>query len=273
MDLTLLNPATTYYGVLAVLLLLMLREWRRHPARFDGRDTRNNLLMFGGYLLVGGFWLPVLLGIYHLVWQYRLFDFGPYWLVPSTWQFWALWGALLVLEDFTFYWFHRASHRWGLFWASHVTHHSSPQFNFSTALRQSWVPFHTFVFWLPLPLLGFDPLMVITMQLLNLAWQAFLHTTAAPWPRPWRGLLNSPAYHRVHHASNPHLVDRNFGGILIVWDRLFGTFAEATPDIRFGVVPPQPQDSLLRLELGGWQEFLGGLRRRAGRDIKGEVEP
>lgn len=259
------NPDTVYLAGVAVLLLVMLREWRRFPARFDGRDTRNNLLMYVGYLAVLAIWTPVLYAIYRFGWDHRLLDFGPWWMDPTSWQFWASWGALFLLEDFSFYWFHRCSHRIGFWWASHVTHHSSPYFNFSTALRQSWIPFHTFVFWLPLCFMGFDPLMVMTMQVISLAYQAFLHTTRAPLAPWFEAVFNTPTHHRVHHASNPQVIDRNFGGVLIVWDRLFGTFAEPCEDLRFGVNPRVARQDPLWLELHGWIDLLRSVRWRTPR--------
>lgn len=258
------SPDAIYYGGLVVLLLLLAREWWRYPARYDLRDSLTNALMYAGYVIVGALWLGTLWAIYRWAWDHRLFDLGPYWLDPTHGRFWASWLALLVLEDFCFYWFHRASHRLPLFWASHVTHHSSPYFNFSTALRQSWIPFHTFVFWLPLPFLGFDPLMVITMQLANLFFQALQHTTYEGLPRWWTYLFNAPQHHRVHHACNPELVDRNFAGIFIVWDRLFGTYAEAAQargPVRFGIEPPPASTRLLWLQVHGWVDWLRGLRR------------
>ena len=131
------TPDTTYVGGLAVLLLLLAIEHVRYPARFALRDTLTNLFLYAGYVVVGALWLGMLYAIYRWAWDHRLFDLGPYWLDPAHPRFWMTWGALLVLEDLCFYWFHRASHRWPLYWASHVTHHSSPFFNYSTALRQS----------------------------------------------------------------------------------------------------------------------------------------
>ena len=144
-------------------------------------------------------------------------------------------------------------------------HHSSPFFNYSTALRQSWIPFHVFVFWLPLPFLGFDPLMVMTMTLANLFFQSLQHTTFTGLPRWYTYIFNAPEHHRVHHASNPELVDRNFGGIFIVWDRLFGTFAresDAREPIRFGIEPMPSSFNPFWLEIHGWVDFLSHLRAR-----------
>lgn len=267
-----LTPDAVYLAGLAVLLTLLAAEWRAHPERFRLRDSVNNGVMYLGYLVVGALWLLPLYGLYRYAWDHRMFDFGPWWMDPSSWQFWASWGALLLLEDFCFYWFHRMSHRLPVFWASHVTHHSSPHFNFSTALRQSWIPFHTFVFWLPLPWLGFDPLMVITMQLTNLFFQALQHTTFDGLPRWYTFVFNAPEHHRVHHACNPELVDRNFAGIFIVWDRLFGTFAtagQASAPVRFGVEPSPPQGNVLWLEFHGWLDWLRRMLARTGKRGEG----
>lgn len=260
-----LTAESVYYAGLALLLVLLALEWLRHPARYDFRDALTNGFLYAGYLVVGALWVATLYAIYRALWDHRIFDLGPWWLDPTAWQFWASWGALLVLEDFCFYWFHRASHALPLFWASHVTHHSSPYFNFSTALRQSWIPFHTFVFWLPLPLLGFDPLMVITMQLANLFFQALQHTTFDRLPRWYTFVFNAPQHHRVHHACNPELVDRNFAGIFILWDRLFGTFAaaeQAHGPVRFGIDPPPASFNPLWLECHGWVDWFRRLPAR-----------
>ena len=254
-----MTPDHTYYGGLLLLALLILLEWWRHPTRYRAGDTTTNLAMYAGYLLIGLVWLDILFRIYYSVWQYRLFDFGPWWLDPASGRFWVLWGALFVLEDFCFYWFHRGSHKLAFFWAAHVTHHSSNLFNLSTALRQSWFPFITFFFWLPLPLIGFDPLMVITMQLINLAYQAFLHSETDPWPRSFGRLFNTPTHHRIHHASNADIVDRNFGGTLIIWDRLFGTFASTDQTIQYGVRPAPGRRNPLWLQIHGWVELARRL--------------
>jgi sterol desaturase/sphingolipid hydroxylase (fatty acid hydroxylase superfamily) len=268
-----LTPNVIYFAGLAVLLSLLLAERWRHPQRFNHADTLTNAAMYAGYVVVGALWAGTLYALYRLAWDHRLFDLGPWWLAPSSWQFWACWGALLVLEDFCFYWFHRSSHALPVFWASHVTHHSSPYFNFSTALRQSWIPFHTFVFWMPLPLLGFDPLMVITMQLSNLFFQSLQHTTFNNLPRWYTFVFNAPQHHRVHHACNPELVDRNFAGIFILWDRLFGTFAkaeDARDPVRFGIESPPASANLLWLEVHGWFEWFRQLAVRFSRRGAGQ---
>jgi len=142
-------------------------------------------------------------------------------------QWWA-WLLLFLLDDFCYYAFHRSNHEWRLFWAGHVNHHSSRHLNLATALRQGVgerIP--KYLYWLPLPLLGFDVAMILTMISLNLFYQFWIHLPAVPklWA-PIEFLFNTPSHHRVHHASNPCYLDRNHGGVLIIWDRLFGTFAQ-----------------------------------------------
>jgi len=140
-------------------------------------------------------------------------------------QWWA-WVVLFFLDDLCYYLFHRSNHECRLLWAGHVNHHSARHMNFATALRQGVferVP--KYVVWLPLPLLGFDVAMVLTMISLNLFYQFWIHTPAIKrLPAAVEWVFNTPSHHRVHHASNPLYLDRNHGGVLIVWDRLFGTF-------------------------------------------------
>lgn len=142
-------------------------------------------------------------------------------------QWWA-WILLFFLDDFAYYWFHRLNHEVRLFWAGHVPHHSSVHLNLGTALRQGvGERIHKFFFWLPLPLLGFDPLMIFTMISLNLLYQFFVHTELVHRLPSWyEAVFNTPSHHRVHHASNIRYLDCNHAGVLIVWDKIFGTFSE-----------------------------------------------
>src|SRR5262249_38603233 len=124
-----------------------------------------------------------------------------------------------------YYVFHRSSHECRFFWASHVVHHSSQRYNLGTALRQTWTGgFISFVFWLWLPLVGFPPMMVLTMQAISLLYQFWIHTEVVRSLGPLEAVMNTPSHHRVHHASNPRYIDRNHAGTLIIWDRIFGSF-------------------------------------------------
>lgn len=146
-------------------------------------------------------------------------------------QWWA-WIALFFLDDFCYYWFHRANHQVRIFWAGHVPHHSSVKLNFGTALRQGiGERLHKYAFWLALPILGFDPLMIFTMVAANLVYQFWVHTElVGKLPAPIELIFNTPSHHRVHHASNLKYLDCNHAGVLIIWDRMFGTFVEESKD-------------------------------------------
>lgn len=141
-------------------------------------------------------------------------------------QWWA-WALLFFLEDLSFYWFHRSNHEVRLFWAGHVNHHSSQFYNFGTALRQGvGERLHKYLFWLWLPLLGFDPLMIMIVIAISLFYQFWLHTKLVhKLPSAIEMVFNTPSHHRVHHGSNSRYLDRNHGGVLIIWDKLFGTFS------------------------------------------------
>jgi sterol desaturase/sphingolipid hydroxylase (fatty acid hydroxylase superfamily) len=157
---------------------------------------------------------------------YFLHEISPFRDIVER-QWWA-WLLLFFMDDFSYYWHHRSNHEVRLFWAGHVPHHSSEKYNYGTALRQGvGERLHKFPFWLWIPLLGFDPLMIFTMISLNLLYQFFVHTDLVyKLPKWFEFVFNTPSHHRVHHASNIRYLDCNHAGVLILWDRLFGTFSE-----------------------------------------------
>ncbi len=211
MDLT--RAAIPFF--LAMLALEAFVARREGRPVFEGRDTLASLATGVGSVFVGLAWGGTLLAIY-----YALYSITPLRVGHSP----LAWGAALLADDFCYYWFHRVHHEVRFFWAAHVTHHSSQRYNLATALRQSWSPMTTLPFYAPLPLLGFDPLMLITVHAINLLYQFWIHTELIDRLGPLEWVLNTPSHHRVHHATNPLYLDRNYAGILIIWDRMFGTF-------------------------------------------------
>lgn len=185
---------------------------------YETKDAFSSIAMGLGNVFLGFFSKTiVLISFYFIYDNFRIFT------IPITW-----WSFILIffIDDFAYYWFHRISHSCRLFWASHVVHHSSKQYNLSTALRQTWSGgFYTFVFWLGLPLLGFHPGMILLQMSISLIYQFWIHTeTINKMPTWFEAIMNTPSHHRVHHGSNPLYLDRNHAGILIIWDKLFGTF-------------------------------------------------
>jgi len=181
------------------------------------------------------------------------------------------WSAIALLSigvEFCYYWFHRASHRIRILWASHAVHHSTNAFNLSAAYRFGWVSrlIGTGAFYVPLIAIGFSPRAVFVTLSLNLLYQFWIHTDWVPRLGPLEWVLNTPSHHRVHHASNPEYLDKNYGGVLIVFDRLFGTFAaerEAVP-CRYGLVKPLLSNNPLWIVAHEWVALGRDLWRVQG---------
>lgn len=194
---------------------------------YAGKDSACSLAMGIGNVILGAVFKFWSLGVVVWAYQYRLFD------VPHVWWAWLL---LILFEDHCYYWFHRAHHEVRLFWAAHVNHHSSRHYNLSTALRQSWTtPLTGPLFWTPLAFIGFSPMMIAIAQVVSLLYQYWIHTELIGRLGVLEWVLNTPSHHRVHHGRNPQYLDTNYGGILIVWDRLYGTFEAEEEAVDFGL--------------------------------------
>ncbi|MFD0855650.1 sterol desaturase family protein [Actinomadura adrarensis] len=195
---------------------------------YELRDASTSIAMGLGNVVVNAGWKLVVLAAYAAA-----FLVAPFQLPadnPLTWV------ALFFADDLAYYWYHRTHHTVRVFWASHVVHHSSRYFNLSTALRQPWTPFSSMPYWLPLAFLGFPPWMILFQQSVSLLYQFFIHTERIDrmW-KPVELVMNTPSHHRVHHGSNQQYLDRNYGGILIIWDRLFRTFEPEGERVRYGL--------------------------------------
>lgn len=230
---TLPDPVTIAIpGFVLLVLAEMLLARRRDATRYCPRDTLTSLLLGLGSTVAGVLAGGAVFGLATWVHGFRLFDIGWAW-------YWFV--LAFVLDDLAYYVFHRSAHRVRLFWASHVVHHSSQHYNLSTALRQTWTGFFSlgFLFRLPLFLIGFPPAMVFFVAGLNLVYQFWIHTEAVGrMPRWFETVMNTPSHHRVHHAANARYLDRNYAGVFIVWDRLFGTFEREDEGerVRYGLV-------------------------------------
>jgi sterol desaturase/sphingolipid hydroxylase (fatty acid hydroxylase superfamily) len=149
------------------------------------------------------------------------------------------WVVLLFGVDLAYYAFHRASHRINFFWAAHVVHHQSEEYNLSVALRQSWFDEAiSWVFYLPLAICGFPAEMFLLMSTCNTLYQFWIHTRAVKRLGPLEWFMNTPSHHRVHHGTNPKYIDKNYAGVFIIWDRLFGTFQAEEEEPVYGIVKP-----------------------------------
>lgn len=250
-------------GMAPIFLALIGLEacyWRRRrPEIYSLPDTLSNAGLALMHQAAEAATAALVIGVYALVHRYRLFD-----IPASAWSI----AALFVAQDFLYYWFHRASHRIRWLWASHVTHHSSERLNLSTAFRQSltYPVSGMWLFWLPLAWLGFAPAHIIAVVAINLAFQFFVHTQAIGRLGWIECVFNTPSTHRVHHARNPKYIDRNFAGVLVIWDRLFGTYVEEDPQLpcEYGIVGPIRSHNPIRLTFHEWQAMFADARRAGG---------
>ena len=261
------DPVTlaTPFFILTVILEIVFARLGKLKAHYETRDTAVSLGMGLVSTLAG---LPVAgLSFAAAIWLYhhRLFN------IPMT-AVWA-WVLVFLLEDMTYYAFHRLSHERRIWWAAHVNHHSSQHYNLSTALRQTWTGglAGTWALWLPLSLLGFPPAMVAIQKGISLVYQYWIHTEAIRrMPRWFEAVFNTPSHHRVHHARNPRYLDRNYAGILIVWDRLFGSFQPELDEeaCRYGLVHNLGAFNIVRVAFHEWigivQDIVRAPRHTVG---------
>jgi len=246
---------------LIALLLECLYSYQQRKGWYNQRHTTASLSMLLASAIVDV--LPKLLAIWLML---QLEALSP--LADAIGRQWWAWMALFLLDDFTYYWFHRSNHECRLLWAGHVNHHSARYMNFATALRQGvGERLPKYFYWLPLPLLGFDVAMILAMISINLFYQFWVHTPAiARLPAPIEWFFNTPSHHRVHHASNPRYIDRNHGGVLIIWDRLFGTFQQELDDEApvFGLTKNLPNESPWTVLTHEYRALARDVRRASG---------
>ncbi len=259
----LLEPSTRVLIVATALGFMAMEYALGRLARRDTHDWRESGASFAialGQNAVRALEAGIVAIPFIFAYRHRLFDFSQTDPLALT--------GLFVASEFLYYWQHRASHRIRWMWATHAVHHSATRLNLTAAIRLGWTGniSGNFLFFLPLALLGFHPAAIVAMLGTNLLYQFFIHTELAPRLGPLEWILNTPRHHRVHHASNEACLDKNFGGVLIVFDRLFGTFAEP-PDaepLRYGLVGAAPSYNPIGIALGPWISMLHDARTARG---------
>lgn len=254
-------PKPTELAVPAFVLLVLVEMvyMRRRPgAGYEGRDTLTSLIMGLGSTLAGALTGGAFLLLAYWIWgNFRLFDFQPTL---------SVFLVAFILDDLGYYWRHRLGHRMRWMWAAHVVHHSSQRYNLSTALRQTWTGAFTpgFIINIPLYILGIEPAILVFCSGLNLIYQFWIHTEAIDRMPPWfEAVFNTPSHHRVHHAKNPRYLDANYAGVLIIWDKMFGSFVpeDTSEPCRYGLVSDLGSYNPLRV---AFHEWAGMARDIAG---------
>ena len=232
---------------------------------YSVKDTRTSMSMGAVAVVINGVFRIFMLFVFA-----ALYALAPVKFSPHDWWTWVL---MLLGQELVFYAYHRASHRVRIMWAGHQVHHSSEHYNFSTALRQKWTPYFQLPFWSILAFAGIPPWMILTGLSIDLVYQFFVHTEKIrKLPRWFEYVFNTPSHHRVHHGSDQEYLDANYGGILIIWDRLFDSFVPEGKRPTYGLTKNIETHNLLKV---GFHEYGSILRdvRAAGswRDKLGYV--
>ena len=267
------------FFLLAIIIELFV-NWRRQAGYYRSNDAVNSISAGVLDVTTGYFtkFLP-LIGWGLVMENITLIDMPLAWFDVSPRGI-ALWVTAAVAWDFAYYWFHRYSHEISILWAAHAVHHQSEEYNLSTALRQTSTSFlFGWIFYVPLFAIGFPLEVLLTVSAVNLLYQFWVHTRFIGRLGPLESVLMTPSHHRVHHAQNERYIDRNYGGIFIVWDRLFGTYEPESDEepVVFGVRKPlanwnplwanlQVYDYLLfdARKARRWRDKIGIWFRRTG---------
>ncbi len=248
MRIDLITPAIPFFFLLIGIELVVSRWMKKDYYRFN--DSISDLSCGISQVVLVVFMRVALLAGYVFVFEnFRMMSLP----VDSVW----LWIGALLLYDFCYYWFHRISHEVNIVWGSHVPHHQSEEYNLSVALRQgSFQGVFSAAFFWPLALAGVPPVIYVTVGEIDTLYQFWIHTRTIGRMGFLEWFLNTPSHHRVHHGKNPKYIDKNHGGILIIWDRLFGTFQREEEQVVYGTVKPYQSFNPLFANIEYWLDVM-----------------
>ena len=252
-------PDIITYAIPGFILLMMLEIYlsqRMHRDNYVTKDALSSLAMGIGNQITGLITKGLYILIFFALYELRIFTLG--------WSWWV-WVLAFFAEDFSYYWFHRTSHHCRYFWASHVVHHSSKKYTLATALRQTWTGnlSGSQIFWMWMPLLGFHPIMIFTLMATSLIYQFWIHTELIKKMPAWfEFIFNTPSHHRVHHSNELRYLDKNHAGILIIWDRMFGTFVLEEDEMpQYGIRKPFSSFNPFRIAFDEWIDIWNDIRK------------
>lgn len=246
---------TAIPGFILLIILEVIYAIKTQRELYEVKDAATSIGLGLGNLLIGILTKSFILVFFLFIYEFRFFT------LPFT--VWWVWVLCFFADDFSYYWFHRISHHVRIFWASHVVHHSSERYNLAAALRQTWTGNLTgsFLFWSWMPLVGFHPGMIMLLQSVSLLYQFWIHTEAIDkMPRWFEFVFNTPSHHRVHHGSDILYLDKNHAGILIIWDRMFGSFQPEAFRPKYGLTKNVNTFNPVKIAFHEWVNI--------GKDIK-----
>ena len=243
--------------VLAMIFVeILISNWQQKNY-YKTQDTLCTIGLLAGNIIVAFSIKGLILALHFYLYQYKIFELSG--MLP-LWLFWIL---TFVVIDLVFYIYHRMSHRIRFLWAIHLSHHSSEEMNFAVSFRQAWFgPISKIPFFMVLPLLGFDPTIIAAAGVISTLWGIVGHTQIVGRLGFVEWIFNTPSHHRVHHGSNKQYIDKNYGNLLIIWDRMFGTFEPEKEKVRFGLVNNVNTFNPTKITFMAWSSMIEDISNK-----------
>ena len=243
--------------VLAMIFVeILISNWQQKNY-YKTQDTLCTIGLLAGNIIVAFSIKGLILALHFYLYQYKIFELSG--MLP-LWLFWIL---TFVVIDLVFYIYHRMSHRIRFLWAIHLSHHSSEEMNFAVSFRQAWFgPISKIPFFMVLPLLGFDPTIIAAAGVISTLWGIVGHTQIVGRLGFIEWIFNTPSHHRVHHGSNEQYIDKNYGNLLIIWDRMFGTFEPEKEKVRFGLVNNVNTFNPTKITFMAWSSMIEDISNK-----------
>ena len=243
--------------VLAMIFAeLLISNWQ-NKKYYKKQDTLCTIGLLAGNIIVA-FSIKGLILVFHFyLYQFKVLE------LASILPLWAMWALTFIMIDLVFYIYHRMSHRIRFLWAIHLSHHSSKEMNFAVSFRQAWFgPVSKVPFFMSLPLLGFDPTIVAVAGVISTLWGIVGHTQIVGKLGFIEWIFNTPSHHRVHHGSNKQYIDKNYGNLLIIWDRMFGTFEPEEEPVKFGLVNNVNTHNPTKITFMAWSSMIDDIKNK-----------
>ena len=243
--------------VLAMIFVeILISNWQQKNY-YKTQDTLCTIGLLAGNIIVAFSIKGLILALHFYLYQYKIFELSG--MLP-LWLFWIL---TFVVIDLVFYIYHRMSHRIRFLWAIHLSHHSSEEMNFAVSFRQAWFgPISKIPFFMVLPLLGFDPTIIAAAGVISTLWGIVGHTQIVGRLGFVEWIFNTPSHHRVHHGSNEQYIDKNYGNLLIIWDRMFGTFEPEKEKVKFGLVNNVNTFNPTKITFMAWSSMIEDIKNK-----------
>ena len=235
---------------------LLISNWQNNKY-YKKEDTLCTIGLLAGNIIVAFSIKGLILAFHFYLYQFKAFD------LVSILPLWGMWVLTFIMIDFVFYIYHRMSHRVRFLWAIHLSHHSSEEMNFAVSFRQAWFgPISKIPFFMALPLIGFDPTIIAVAGVMSTLWGIVGHTQIVGKLGFVEWVFNTPSHHRVHHGSNKQYIDKNYGNLLIIWDRMFGTFEPEEEPVKFGLVNNVNTYNPAKITFMAWASMIDDIKNK-----------